>query len=252
MSMAPILMYHGLHADAHARGRYDPVYSVRPQDFARQLDWLLAHGYRSTRLSALLPGATNQVVISFDDGDVSNLEVALPMLHERGMCAEILITSGFLGQQGMLAATDVRTLAEAGMSIGSHGRSHAFLDDLDEVRAVAELVDSRQRLRELSGQRVDAIALPGGRGGARERRIALDLGYRYLLGSAAGPNRRLVEGCWWQRVAITRSLSLPQFAALVGWKGMYPRVTRARQLALQVPKMILGNDGYERVRARLL
>ncbi len=250
--MLPILMYHGLHSDPNSPGRYDSVYSVHPDEFARQLDWLLEHGYDTTLLDRVEQATSRKVVISFDDGDISNLEVALPLLRERGMCAEILITSGFLGQQGMLAATDVRTLADAGMGIGSHGRSHAFLDDLDDARLVAELLDSRQRLRELSGQCVDAIALPGGRGGARERRIALELGYRYLLGSRPGPNRHLPDGHWWQRIAVTRSLSLSQFGALVGWNGLYPLMTSGRHLALCLPKLVLGNDGYERVRARLL
>ncbi|QOY61981.1 polysaccharide deacetylase family protein [Lysobacter sp. H21R4] len=250
--MLPILMYHGLHPDPAARGRFDPVYSVRPADFARQLDWLLERGYRATRLDDLDPDTAGQVVITFDDGDVSNLEVALPLLRERGMCADVLITSGFLGQQGMLTAADVRALADAGMGIGSHGRSHAFLDDLDEVRVIGELRESRERLQELSGQRVDTIALPGGRGGARERRIAMELGYRYLLGSVPGANRRLPHGRWWQRIAVTRSLSLAQFSSLVAWRGAYPQLTRARHLALGLPKLVLGNDGYERVRARLL
>ena len=48
--MLPILMYHGLHADADARGRFDPVYSVDPGRFARQLDWLQAQGYRAVLL----------------------------------------------------------------------------------------------------------------------------------------------------------------------------------------------------------
>ncbi|QOD92034.1 polysaccharide deacetylase family protein [Lysobacter sp. CW239] len=250
--MLPILMYHGLHADPHAPGRYDPVYSVRPDDFARQLDWLLAHGYQSVRLGEHAGDATRQVVITFDDGDISNLTVALPLLRERGLTAEFFISSDFLGQPGMLAPADVGTLSAAGMGVGSHGRSHAFLADLDEADLIAELLESRRRLQVLSRQGVVALALPGGRGGARERWLALALGYRHLLGSTPGPNRRAANGNWWERLAVTRSLSLPEFGALVGWQGLSPRIARARFLALAVPKRVLGNDSYQRLRARLL
>lgn len=249
--MLPVLMYHGLHDDAHAHGRYDPVYSLRPADFAYQLDWLVAQGYRTLRLGDASPGE-REVVISFDDGDVSNREVALPLLRERGMTAEFFVTSDFVGQPGMLSEDDVRELANAGMGIGSHGRSHALLEDLDATALEAELRDSRERLQDLIGEPVDALALPGGRGGERERRAALAIGYRHLLSSVPGPNRAPRPGAWMQRLAITRNTSAETFAALVRWRGLRPRIARTRHFALSLPKRVLGNPGYERLRARLL
>src|SRR5690606_21962509 len=130
----PVLMYHGLHPGPDAPGRFDPVYSVHPDAFAAQLDWLQRNGYRAVAASdreALEDG--RRVVITFDDGDVSNLEIALPLLRERGMVATFFVTSGFVGQPGMLSPRQVAALAEAGMEIGAHGHSHAFLEDLDDA-----------------------------------------------------------------------------------------------------------------------
>lgn len=254
--MLPVLMYHGLHAGPHAHGRYDPVYSVRPQDFVRQLDWLLDHGYRTLRLDAACRDAaeidTRALVISFDDGDVSNIEIALPLLQARGLTAEFFITSGFIGQNGRMSADDVRSLGAAGMGVGAHGRSHALLEDLDAVALDAELRDSKHALQDILGCEVDALALPGGRGGERERHAALALGYRYLLGSVPGPNLLPCAGRWLQRLAITRELTPDAFAALVQWRGMRPRIAQARHQVLALPKRLLGNRRYERLRARLL
>ncbi|MEP6634194.1 MAG: polysaccharide deacetylase family protein [Luteimonas sp.] len=251
--MFPVLMYHGLHADPNARGRFDPVYSVHPTQFAEQLDWLLANGYRTVPLSGDSTRTdARPVAITFDDGDVSNIEIALPLLRERGMTAEFFITSDFVGQPGMLSTADVRTLAKAGMGIGAHGRSHAFLEDLDIDALDDELRDSRARLAELSGQRIDALALPGGRGGERERRAALAIGYRHLFGSVPGPNRSMQSDDWMQRLAVTRDTTLQEFASLVAWQGLRPRIARARFFALSLPKRMLGNTNYERLRARLL
>lgn len=250
--MLPVLMYHGLHADARARGRFDPVYSVRPEAFARQLDWLLEHDYRSVRLDDFDIREPRRLVISFDDGDVSDLEIALPLLRERGMVAEFFITSDFIGRPGMLNTANVRSLADAGMGVGSHGRSHAFLEDLDATSLKAELLDSRYRLQELCGREVTSLALPGGRGGERELRCAQQLGYRHLLGSMPGPNRQPRQGAWLQRLAVTRTTTLPEFAALVRWRGLGPQLARARFIALALPKRVLGNAGYQRLRARLL
>ncbi|QDH69752.1 polysaccharide deacetylase family protein [Marilutibacter alkalisoli] len=255
--MLPVLMYHGLHADTGAPGRFDPVYSVHPDNFARQLDWLCKSGYRSVRFNDLADGGVDgtacgrRVVITFDDGDVSNVEIALPLLLERDMVAEFFITSDFVGEPGMLDIDDVRTLARHGMGIGSHGRSHRFLEDLDADAMELELRESRARLEAWSGQRVDALALPGGRGGRRELVVAAALGYRHLLGSVPGPNRH-PGGGWIERIAVTRKLSDAHFRQLVRWQGMTPWVVLARHLALSIPKRLLGNAGYDTLRQRLL
>jgi len=253
--MLPVPMYHGLHADTGWRGRFDPVYSVRPDDFAAQLDWLVATGHRTVPAREALashPAADRRVAISFDDGDVSNLEVALPLLQARGLTATFFVTSDFIGQPGMLAASDVRALADAGMEVGSHGRSHAFLADLDSDALRAELLDSRARLQDLTGREVASIALPGGRGGERERQAALAAGYRVLFGSVPGPNRHPHADGWLERLPVTRGTSLERFAALVRWDGWEPRMARLRHAALALPKRVLGNRGYERLRERLL
>lgn len=249
----PVLMYHGLHADQRAHGRYDAVYSVHPSAFARQLDWLRGNGYRSVlpgdRAAA---GEGRRVAITFDDGDVSNLEVALPLLRERGMVATFFVTSGFVDQPGMLSPAQLRALADAGMAIGAHGRSHAFLEDLGEAALAAELGESRDALAAIAGCTVDAMALPGGRGGERERIAAHAAGYRHLFGSVPGPNRRSDGDGWLQRIAVTRGTTIDEFAALVAWRGLRPRVARARFAALAWPKRVLGNARYERLRAQLL
>jgi peptidoglycan/xylan/chitin deacetylase (PgdA/CDA1 family) len=247
----PVLMYHGLHADTQARGRFDSVYSVAPDEFARQLDWLADNGYRTVRLGDI--GAVDKpVLITFDDGDASNLDVALPLLLRRGFTAEFFVTSDFIDQPGMLSPEATRALAGAGMGVQSHGRTHRYLEDLDPEALAAELSHSKQRLESVTGRPVEALALPGGRGGERERQAALQLGYRYVLNSVPGPNRVRRPGEYLQRLAITRNLPLDDFAALVSWRGIGPRWMQARHHLLGWPKRLLGNQRYERLRARVL
>lgn len=253
--MLPVLMYHGLHASGEDRGRFDPVYSVRPDDFRHQLDWLLEHGYVGVRVDqaeAVERQGKRPVVITFDDGDVSNVEAALPLLLERGMAAEFFITSDFIGQPGMVSPDDVRSLMAAGMGVGSHGRSHAFLEDVSLEALYAELHDSRLALQRITGRAVTTLALPGGRGGERERRVAMALGYTDLFGSVPGPNRQHRPGEWYQRLAITREMSLAHYADYVRWQGARRMWMQARFHGLALPKRILGNQRYERLRARLL
>lgn len=250
MQRLPVLMYHGLHAAADRPG-FDPVYSVAPAEFERQLDWLRDHGYRTVRLNEpVANGNEKRVVISFDDGDASNRSVALPLLASRGMVAEFFITSDFIGRPGMVSEDDVRALAAAGMGVQSHGRSHRFLADLDAAELETELDDSKTRLERITAKPVSALALPGGRGGERECAAALRLGYRRVLTSIPVDNRRARDYC--ERIAITRGMGLDEFAALVEWRGVRPRLLRLRYRALAWPKRLLGNRRYERLRERLL
>jgi len=249
----PVLMYHGLHADTAQRGRFDAVYSVQPQEFASQLDWLRANGYRTVLLRDLDNMRDGKrVVITFDDGDASNAEVALPLLRERGMVAEFFVTADFVEQPGMLRAAELRELVAAGMSVQSHGVTHRYLADLDDAELERELADSKQRLETWTQQPVEALALPGGRGAERERAAAMRLGYRHVLNSAPGANLRRGANDYFERVAVTRGMPLGTFSTLVQWRGAGPRLMKARYELLAGAKRLLGNQRYERLRARVL
>ncbi|HZP65766.1 MAG TPA: polysaccharide deacetylase family protein [Rudaea sp.] len=252
--LLPVLMYHGLHADPAARGVFDPVYSVDPTDFAQQLGWLALYGYRTVRLRDVghQPRGSRCVVLSFDDGDISWIDTALPLLRERRMVAEFFVTADYVGRPGMLSAEDLHTLAQAGMGIQSHGLSHRYLDELSLEELETELRTSKRRLEAMAGEPVSALALPGGRGGERELDAALKLGYVDLLNSEPGWNRGWTRGRYLQRLPITRGLTLDEFANLVAGRGVMPRAMQARYRALLWAKRVLGNRRYEEVRKRML
>jgi peptidoglycan/xylan/chitin deacetylase (PgdA/CDA1 family) len=249
----PILMYHGVHATAAARGVFDRVYSVAPTAFNAQLDRLAQTGYRTLRLRELNSSlAPRVVVITFDDGDISNLEIALPPLIERDMRAEFFVSADLVGRPGRLSAADLRTLVGAGMSVQSHALTHRYLDDLSASELETELRDSKRRIEDITQVRVTALALPGGRGGAREFELARRVGYEHVLGSEPGCNRPFPEERCLQRLVVTRDLALGEFTHRVRWQGMRPRALRLRYAALAWVKRALGNRRYDTLRRRML
>jgi peptidoglycan/xylan/chitin deacetylase (PgdA/CDA1 family) len=143
-------------------------------------------------------------------------------------------------------------LVAAGMGVQSHGCTHRYLADLDEEELDFELRLSRRRLQAITGEQVTAIALPGGRGGKRERDAAMRAGYWHFLNSAPGVNAHWKVGEYLQRVPITGDLTLEKFADLVRWRGLAPRMLRARYEALAQAKQMLGNRSYERWRERVV
>jgi peptidoglycan/xylan/chitin deacetylase (PgdA/CDA1 family) len=152
----------------------------------------------------------------------------------------------------MLAPQDLRTLADAGMSVQAHGKSHRYLDELSLPEVEHELSDSKYRLEAFLDEPVTALALPGGRGGERERTLALGMGYVDVLGSVPGRNRRWARGQYLQRLAVTRGLALADFAGMVSGRGILPALMQARYHALALTKRLLGNQRYEHFRTRML
>lgn len=253
------LMYHGIHESRTDPGRFDPRYSLTPAQFAAQMQTLrklhLA-GWSPVAGEALeapeaAPGE-HMVLITFDDGDVSNLEQALPILQESGLTAVFFITRNFVGQRGMISRAGVRELAESGMVIGSHGLSHQFLNTLSPNTLAIELASSRDFLQQLTGRPVSLLSLPGGRGGQREIEAAHAAGYRSVLGSRPGNNLATPAGGLIDRVVISRHTDGQAFEQLVRWQGPAVWRQRTRHRLLGLPRRLLGDRGYDRLRRVLV
>lgn len=103
-----------------------------------------------------------QVSITFDDGNLSDVKVALPALVERGMTAQFFIAAGRLESADYLSPDDLRRLVQAGMEIGSHGMDHRPWRGLSAAEAEEEFVAARQRLESEVGAPMTAAACPFG------------------------------------------------------------------------------------------
>ncbi|MEV7009743.1 polysaccharide deacetylase family protein [Streptosporangium sp. NPDC051022] len=102
------------------------------------------------------------VHITFDDGNASDLEIALPRLVERGLTAEFFVLVGLLGEPGRLDVAGVRELAAAGMRVGSHGWAHRDWRKLNAAEVKQEIVDANRVLGEILGRPVSRVAIPFG------------------------------------------------------------------------------------------
>lgn len=258
-SRVVVLMYHGLHETRDSPGRFDPRYSVTPRQFQSQIqrlaslelaDWMpdVGQPLRAPPPSAGQP----KVLITFDDGDISNVEQALPLLQAAGLAAVFFITQDHVGQPGMISQGQLRSLADAGMVIGSHGRSHRFLSTLPLAALNHELRSSREFLEQITACPVALLSLPGGRGGPRESQAALDAGYHTVFGSRPGDNAATPAGGPIDRVVVTRQTSEAAFARLVRWQGPAAWQAQARYHLLGWPKQLLGDQRYDRLRQALL
>jgi peptidoglycan/xylan/chitin deacetylase (PgdA/CDA1 family) len=136
----------------------------RPLDVAEARTWVTV-----AQLEGVLDAAVGRpdVVVTFDDGNLSDLQIALPRLLERGLAARFFVPAGLLGGQGRLDDADVRELHRAGMTIGAHGWEHRDWRTLAWGRAGAveverEMVRARRHLTQVTGVVVSEMATPYG------------------------------------------------------------------------------------------
>lgn len=251
------LMYHEVEQPGVAPTSLDPgslLYVVPRERFAAQVDWLRGAGFDGCGVSAWLDGREHEqrrrIVFTFDDGCHSDLAVAAPILAAAGFGATFYVTVDFVGRPGYLTRAGLRELHGAGFEIGSHSMTHAFLTDLDAAALRREMVDSKRWLEDAIGAPVTSFSCPGGRSDRRATAQAVLAGYRSLATSRVGANSATSSALALSRVPVTRTTDAAAFQRIAFARGLAG--SRLRDAMLRLAKSVLGNQRYERVRARVL
>lgn len=184
--------------------------TVRPEAFARQLEYLRRQGFRTVSPEELLAMLTSEVsaanerviAITFDDGYEDNLLWATPLLKAHGFQAIVFVITGFIGKESgevwaegdpsgfgrFLSRQQLRELLAAGMFVGSHTHSHRPLTGLDDDDLQAELGRSRRVLEEIAGAPALLLAYPGGDFDHRSESTATRAGYAASFTTIPGVN----------------------------------------------------------------
>jgi peptidoglycan/xylan/chitin deacetylase (PgdA/CDA1 family) len=160
----PVLEYHAI--DTPSTTDSFPDLFVQPQDFNAQMQWLDRQGFEAVTLDQLedawykhgkLP--VKPIVISFDDGYLSQYENAFPVLQKLHWPGELNLTA----QGSDLPDADVHKMLDAGWELASHTITHVDLTTVDSTTLEHEVAGSRQMLRQRFGVPVDNFCYPLGR-----------------------------------------------------------------------------------------
>jgi len=124
-------------------------------------------------------GAGDHAVVTFDDGEQSQLQNAANLLREAGISATYFVNPGLAGMEPkFLTWTQLRDLQSDGHSVQSHGWSHKFLVSCSDEELMHEVAGSRESLEDKLGSLVDEISMPGGRWDARVIGACARAGYK--------------------------------------------------------------------------
>jgi peptidoglycan/xylan/chitin deacetylase (PgdA/CDA1 family) len=165
----PILMYHVINPPIPT-APYPQLYVPKAQ-FAAQMEALKAAGWHAVTMDQLeaywtrgvpLPQG-KPIVLTFDNGYVSQYTNALPVLKHLGWVGvENIQLTGLPPSQGGLSQTQVRALINAGWELDTQGISHADLITLGPAALRYQTATARQILRRRYDVPVDWFAYPSG------------------------------------------------------------------------------------------
>jgi peptidoglycan/xylan/chitin deacetylase (PgdA/CDA1 family) len=178
----------------------------------------------------------NDVRLTFDDGNISDVEIGLPRLLERGLSAEFFVLAGLLGEQGRLNAADVRRLHDAGMGVGSHGWAHRDWRRIEPSLHSQEFGDSCRVLGELTGRTVSRVAIPFG---SYDRHVLHHLRRTGITCAFTSDGGRARPDSWLQpRTSLRADLGREWIRSVLD--GRSSPYLRARQVAARTAKRVRG------------
>ena len=166
----------------HAIDDRSAVISVSPEKFRWQMQQLTTLGMKGISLAQAFDHLEqtgcyppDAVVLTFDDGYLSVLEHALPVMAEHDFSATVFLVTSMMGMNAVQARAahpdfdrdlldwdQAETLVRAGFEVGSHTVNHPDLRCVSPTELEQEIAHSKNLLEQRLQPRVDALAYPYG------------------------------------------------------------------------------------------
>ena len=169
----PVLTFHGFEEEGDK-------YAIRKKLFLSFLTYLKDNGYQTILTRELINkinNVTNQtrlIVITFDDGFASQVDIGAYLLDRYRFKATFFIASSYLNQRReyyilgrnkylFMSYYDVKRLIKDGHEVGSHSHRHELLGGLRFNEICNDINKSIKMLKELTERSIDSFAYPFGR-----------------------------------------------------------------------------------------
>jgi peptidoglycan/xylan/chitin deacetylase (PgdA/CDA1 family) len=259
MNRFTVLMYHRIvsgQCPVPGGNAEEARYAVDLETFRWHMDYIADSGRRgvSTRSAqeTLAAGGrvpSDWVVVTFDDGNLSDFVHARPLLLERGFRATFFVGGDRLDAEGGLTPDMLSQMAADDLDIGSHGMTHRFLPSLTAEEEEEELRQSKELLERITGGAVDYFAPPGGRIDRRSAVALKRLRYRAVCTSEFGFNDCVGDRFEFRRVPVTAETTRERFRDMVESARLRLLPLYAKDRGLRLARRMLGEAGYRKVRA---
>ncbi len=227
-----ILLYHRLRPEEKAKELdKEKIFVVYPSKFEEQIKYLSENGYKSISLDEYTNSVRNKkpfppksIIITFDDGYLSNYLYAYPILKKYGFTAVIFVTLDPCSEvfdpyrefDAPLTLSQMKEMSDSGViSIQSHGVTHRPLEGLSNEEIEKELLESKIELEKITKKPVNFLALAGAIYDKRPRVIAKQLGYDGVFTGYKGTNSLTTDPYCLRRMVVERDFTLRDFKSIL-------------------------------------
>lgn len=172
---------------------------------------------------ALINPRGKYAAITFDDGSMSVYGGGFPVLKDNGVKATVFMVSGLVGgvndwdvkngenPDEMLGEAELKEMAEYGVEIGAHTRTHPHLTAISAGEALDEIGSSKKDLEELTGGKINFFAYPYGDYNEETERLAEKAGFMGACVTKTGIVKKGADFFALRRVAIRHNTGLFKF-----------------------------------------
>jgi len=217
-----ILMYHSIDNN-------DVFFTVKPEDFAKQMKCLKEKNYQVISLTKLveflesgeeLPQKT--AILTFDDGFQDNYTNAYPILKKYNFPATIFLATGLIGQevitsQGSLSLLNWLQIGEMHQSdlidFEPHTVNHLKLDQIDLIKAETEIKESKRIIEERLNKKCYFFAYPRGCYNQQIIEILKNNGFKAARTVETGKIKKGDNPFKLKRISVNSTTSFIQFKA---------------------------------------
>jgi peptidoglycan/xylan/chitin deacetylase (PgdA/CDA1 family) len=229
----PVLLYHHFarkEASDDGSRRYDPVYYCYDTAFDEQMNYLQREGYTTISFDDFLDFQEGRktlplkpIMVTLDDGFMSNYLYAFPILKKYGMKATLFATvdpdsenfTKHAGVDSPLTPEQLKEMSDYGLSIESHSMTHRYLTDLEPETLRWELRESKAALERVLGKPVKFIAIPTGAYNRAVKQQVKAAGYRAAFCMRKGTNNRWSDRYALRRLVVARDFTISDFKRLL-------------------------------------
>lgn len=134
----------------------------------------------------------NEVMICFDDG-WAGIYDNKSFFIENNIKPTVFLAVDLVGQEGYLTLAQIQELRDNGFHFEGHTWSHKDLTTFNREGLVHEIIDSRNALEKIVGDKINALCFPMGRYSDLVLEVAKGAGYSKLYSSINGCHYDLLE-----------------------------------------------------------
>lgn len=204
-----VILYHRIGLPAYEND------NLPPEEFEKQMHYLSTQGYKTISPGQYLSFLNREIelplcsiLITFDDGSKNIMNYALPIMGKYNFKAAIFLNTAYIGKAlyhsrekrkfyqsledalidgcskdgiwlfDYLNWQNIKSLAEDGMSFGSHGHSHLVLTELSPGKLQEELDMPRSVMERETGLLLEYFSYPWGTFNHRVKRHTKASGYK--------------------------------------------------------------------------